>query len=401
MKIYLAGPLGFSEAGKGFHRDAVARPLAELGHELLDPWDLAPTAKIKQVMALPYSEQRRDAWRTVNFEIGDTNRAAIDQCDLVCAVLDGTDVDSGTASEIGYAFALGKPIVGYRGDFRLSADNEGSIVNLQVEYFVRASGGEIVQTITELPGAVARAGALLLSPKAATQPPRVIPPTAVPVPVLTTAQQETQQTAWRLIISILLALIVRAALEAIFKTPVQEDKDWPTPLVWGQLLTFSVMVARFYLGSTRYIDSKSESIPFPLQVVNVVFASALFAAFYVAGLAVAEVQFYFALVALHAVDALWFIFAICAMPMTYDDRPGELRTAAVLRVMGIFLGLSVTTIVLALVLYFLAIMNEIEHSTAMWSFLAGLWILSIYDFTLLFDYYFRHAEWLGQNRAPQ
>ena len=41
------------------------------------------------------------------------------------AVLDGTDVDSGTAAEIGYAFARGKLIVGYRGDFRLSADNEG------------------------------------------------------------------------------------------------------------------------------------------------------------------------------------------------------------------------------------------------------------------------------------
>jgi nucleoside 2-deoxyribosyltransferase len=63
---------------------------------------------------------------------------------MVFAVLDGTDVDSGTAAEIGYAFAKGKPILGYRGDFRLSADNDGSIVNLQVEYFIRASGGTII-----------------------------------------------------------------------------------------------------------------------------------------------------------------------------------------------------------------------------------------------------------------
>ncbi len=66
------------------------------------------------------------------------------------AVLDGADVDSGTAAEIGYAFARGKRIVGYRGDFRLSADNEGSIVNLQVEYFIRASGGAIVEHYEEL-----------------------------------------------------------------------------------------------------------------------------------------------------------------------------------------------------------------------------------------------------------
>ncbi len=66
------------------------------------------------------------------------------------AVLDGVDVDSGTAAEIGYAFGIGKLIVGYRGDFRLSADNEGSTVNLQVEYFIRKSGGSIVTRLEDL-----------------------------------------------------------------------------------------------------------------------------------------------------------------------------------------------------------------------------------------------------------
>ena len=35
---------------------------------------------------------------------------------------------------IGYAFARGKPIIGYRGDLRLSSDNVGLTVNLQVEF---------------------------------------------------------------------------------------------------------------------------------------------------------------------------------------------------------------------------------------------------------------------------
>ncbi|MEH2513475.1 nucleoside 2-deoxyribosyltransferase [Nitrobacteraceae bacterium AZCC 1564] len=77
---------------------------------------------------------------------GDTN--------VRTGTLDGVDVDSGTAAEIGYGFARGKRIIGYRGDFRLSADNEGSIVNLQVEYFIRASGGTIISTIDELPKAL-------------------------------------------------------------------------------------------------------------------------------------------------------------------------------------------------------------------------------------------------------
>ncbi|MCC6944247.1 MAG: nucleoside 2-deoxyribosyltransferase, partial [Thermomicrobiales bacterium] len=59
------------------------------------------------------------------------------------AILDGVDVDSGTAAEIGYAFARGKHIEGLRTDWRLTGDNEGSLVNLQVQYFIEASGGSV------------------------------------------------------------------------------------------------------------------------------------------------------------------------------------------------------------------------------------------------------------------
>src|SRR5437773_2236263 len=124
--------------------------VAGLGYEVLDPWALADQAKIDAVQRLPYGPEKREAWRKLNREIGATNQAAIDRADGVVAVLDGTDVDSGTAAEIGYAFARGKLIVGYRGDFRLSADNEGSTVNLQVEFFIRESGGTIVSRYEDL-----------------------------------------------------------------------------------------------------------------------------------------------------------------------------------------------------------------------------------------------------------
>jgi nucleoside 2-deoxyribosyltransferase len=75
---------------------------------------------------------------------------------VVLANLDGQDVDSGTAAEIGYAFAKGKPIIGYRGDLRLSSDNVGLTVNLQVEFFIRESGGEIVTSASTIPAALAR-----------------------------------------------------------------------------------------------------------------------------------------------------------------------------------------------------------------------------------------------------
>ena len=154
-RIYMASPLGFSEAGRHFY-DGVLVPFVHgLGYEVLDPWSLTDLRKIASVRALPYGPERRDAWRHLDVEIGATNRAAIDRSDGVVAVLDGVDVDSGTAAEIGYAFGRSKLIVGYRGDFRLSADNEGSTVNLQVEYFIRESGGIIVERYQDLAPALA------------------------------------------------------------------------------------------------------------------------------------------------------------------------------------------------------------------------------------------------------
>jgi nucleoside 2-deoxyribosyltransferase len=156
MKLYLAGPLGFSEAGAAFYNNQLVPLLTQLGYEILDPWQLTDQTRLDDVNQMPYGSERRDAWRALNVIIGDNNRSAIDACDLVFAVLDGVDVDSGTASEIGYAFARGKSILGYRGDFRLSADNDGAVVNLQVEYFIRKSGGDVVFKFAEIPAAINR-----------------------------------------------------------------------------------------------------------------------------------------------------------------------------------------------------------------------------------------------------
>ena len=153
-RIYLASPLGFSEAGTYFKDTALKPELKRLGFEVIDPWELADPRQISSVQALPDGPQKREAWKNLDESIAKTNQEAINGADKVLAILDGSDVDSGTAAEIGYAFASKKPIVGYRGDFRLSSDNEGSLVNLQVEYFIRASGGTIVAELSQLKDAL-------------------------------------------------------------------------------------------------------------------------------------------------------------------------------------------------------------------------------------------------------
>ena len=150
----MAGPLGFSEPGREFHYGTLIPKLLSAGHTVLDPWKLTDEKKIHAVASMPFGPDKREAWKSLNVEIGGNNQRAIDECDAVLAVLDGPDVDSGTACEIGYAFAKGKPIIGYRSDFRLSADNEGGLINLQVEFFIRQSGGDIIACVEELDGAL-------------------------------------------------------------------------------------------------------------------------------------------------------------------------------------------------------------------------------------------------------
>jgi len=148
-RIYIASPLGFSEAGRFFMYERIIPLVEGLGLEVIDPWKLTPQDMIDRVCGIPAGISRTAAWKELNMIIGDNNRKGIESSDGLFAVLDGCDVDSGTASEIGYAAALGKPVTAYRGDFRFSGDNEGSVVNLQVEYFIYRSGGKISATIEE------------------------------------------------------------------------------------------------------------------------------------------------------------------------------------------------------------------------------------------------------------
>lgn len=77
--------------------------------------------------------------------------------DLVVAILDGADVDSGTCVEIGYAYANKKPIIGVRTDFRASEDKG---VNLMVSKacskLIRSPGSTITleQILKAVTGAI-------------------------------------------------------------------------------------------------------------------------------------------------------------------------------------------------------------------------------------------------------
>ena len=160
-RLYLAGPAGFSElASIGLQK---LKEMLSPFFEIIDPF-LESQALGSEIIKLQSSLTEKDddksennkftnvvtRLQAANFKIGENNANFIQQADLVCAILDGADVDSGTAAEIGYAYGLGKRIYGYRGDFRISGDNLGSKINLQVEYFIHASGGQVFYSMAEL-----------------------------------------------------------------------------------------------------------------------------------------------------------------------------------------------------------------------------------------------------------
>lgn len=147
-KIYIASPFGFAESTMDFYKSKIIPAVASCGVEVLDPWTLPPSP--------PSLNAPVEEWRDFCEAKGAANLLAIDDSDGVFAVLDGVDVDSGTASEIGYAFAKGKRIMGYRNDFRRAGDTIASVVNLQVEFFIRKSGGDIIQIFDSIDAAVAK-----------------------------------------------------------------------------------------------------------------------------------------------------------------------------------------------------------------------------------------------------
>ena len=141
VSLYLASPLGFTKSTQPF-RAELNNSLHGAGHTVFDPWSQSYES-LELAQREPDPATRARLLRHANHNLAGQNEKAIRKCSIVLAVLDGVDVDSGTASEIGFGYGIGKTVYGLRTDTRRTGDNEGAVVNLQVEYWIRASGGDI------------------------------------------------------------------------------------------------------------------------------------------------------------------------------------------------------------------------------------------------------------------
>ncbi|MEA4855160.1 MAG: nucleoside 2-deoxyribosyltransferase [Solidesulfovibrio sp.] len=120
MRVYLAGPL-FTLAERRFMAHLRDRVGALPGVAALWPGDLF----VDDDLAAMGPAAKEHIFRGC--------LAGLGGCGLVLAVLDGPQVDDGTAWEIGYAHARGLPVWGLRTDFRSAGDTVHSLVNCMIE----------------------------------------------------------------------------------------------------------------------------------------------------------------------------------------------------------------------------------------------------------------------------
>lgn len=109
--IYLAGPL-FTQAEIAFNQSLADR-LRAAGYSV-------------------YLPQQECSGITDPIELFEICIRGLDGASMVLVILDGSDADSGSCFEVGYAFAKGLPIVGLRTDFRGSGEHMG--VNLMLTH---------------------------------------------------------------------------------------------------------------------------------------------------------------------------------------------------------------------------------------------------------------------------
>lgn len=114
-RIYLAAPL-FSEAECTYNA-SIAELLRSHYYEVFLPQETGDNHAVRD--------------RHEHVRIFNRNKRAIRDADIIVAIIDGADADSGTAWEMGYAAALKKPVIALRTDFRMAGSHER--VNLMLE----------------------------------------------------------------------------------------------------------------------------------------------------------------------------------------------------------------------------------------------------------------------------
>jgi nucleoside 2-deoxyribosyltransferase len=131
LKIYLSGPL--------FSRGEIA--WGERVKTILE--EMLPDVRVIWPHEL-------SSCRAGPEQIFQANLEALNDADIMVAMLDGPQVDDGTAWEIGCFFSANKRVFGLRTDIRRAGETDASRVNLMIECSCCALAGSLDELLANL-----------------------------------------------------------------------------------------------------------------------------------------------------------------------------------------------------------------------------------------------------------
>jgi len=150
LTLYLSAPI-FSQSERRWNR-LLAGHLTEAIKDcrVLLPQDITVSGRFNDRRHFPIIFRQCMEW--------------IREADIIVAILDGQDVDSGVAFEVGYGYAIGKQIIGVRTDFRQNQERGVNVMlsractsfllemsfGENTEQLVRDLAGKIVAAIKSL-----------------------------------------------------------------------------------------------------------------------------------------------------------------------------------------------------------------------------------------------------------
>lgn len=148
-RLYLASPNGFVPNHRPY-TDEVKAALRDLGYVVLDPWEEDYSAFFMDAKLIQEYDKRITYHNALAHIIGQRNHGLIRSAGTVIGILEGTEPDSGTVSEVSYAAGLGKAVHGIRCDFRDAGELPGVPVNAQLLYWIQLNGGKLFRSIADL-----------------------------------------------------------------------------------------------------------------------------------------------------------------------------------------------------------------------------------------------------------
>ena len=214
------------------------------------------------------------------------------------------------------------------------------------------------------------------------------------------------QNAIIAVVTIMLALIIKAALETAFKPLFEGDQTWQAilGLPLAQLAIFYLLTLRFYLGALRFASTEPKRIDFLVRTFNFVFAFLVFCGFYVLALSVTLPEFfYLEIVLLHTIDAAWFGLLYFFSHVKYVPldqlEAGEFPIEPIRKLMVLYFVFSAATIAFGVIAYplFGVSLTDPNATKVHASYLVLLVFISGIDFWALSDYYFDFSTWAAKH----